>query len=289
MNTRPSFLVFFLAAFLGLGGESLPGQIPELMGPVTTQIQPPMRVPFGPGEHLIYKMKLGFLPVGEGHLEVIGLDSVRGELTYHVSLRMDGGTFGFRVRDDFQSWFSVQNLVSQRYVKDQHEGPYRAYRHYEFYGEEMRFERGDNDEERDMPTDEPLDEIAFLYFVRSLPLEVGQEYSFDRYFKEGGNPVVIRVLRIETIEVPAGRFETIVVQPIIQTKGLFGQGGEAKLYFTNDERRLLVQMKSKVPVVGSLTLHLKSITEGHPLRAPSGTLQGDSITPPSGDPGQMNP
>ena len=234
-----------------------------------------MEVPFGPGEHLTYQLKFGVFNVGEGHMEVIGLDSVRGELTYHTSLRMEGGLPLFRVKDDFQSWFSVQELVSLRFIKNQREGPYRAYRHYEFFPEEMRFERGDNDEAKDMPTNQPLDDVSFLYFVRSLPLEVGDEYSFDRYFKEGGNPVVIRVLRIETIEVPAGRFETIVVQPIIQTKALFGDGGEAELYFSNDDRRLLIQMKSKVNPVGSLSLHLKSIIEGHPLRSPTGTFQDD--------------
>ncbi len=269
MKTRLPILVAFLFGLLGFDGKALPGQIPELLGPVTAQIVPPMSVPFGPGEHLIYKLKLGIFSVGEGHLEVIGLDSVRGELTYHMSLRIGGGVPGFRVRYDYHSWIRVQDLVSQRFIRDQQEGGHKAYRHYEFFPQEMRFERGDNDEAKDMPTDQPLDDLSFLYFVRSLPLEVGEEYSFDRYFKEGGNPVVIRVLRIETIDVPAGRFETIVVRPIIQTKGLFSQGGEAELYFTNDERRLLVSLKSKVPLVGSLTLHLKSITEGHPLRPPS--------------------
>jgi len=182
---------------------------------------------------------------------------------------MAGGALGFGVRYDYQSWFGVTDLVSQRFIKDQQEGGRTAFRHYEFYPDELRFERADNGEEQEMPVREPLDDVAFVYFVRSLPLEVGEEYSFNRYFKESGNPVVIRVLRIETIDVPAGKFETIVVRPIIKTKGLFGQGGEALLYFTNDERRLLVQMKSKVPVVGSLTLQLKAITEGHPLRPPS--------------------
>lgn len=257
------------------GGEGLPAQIPELLGPVTTNIKPPAQVPFGPGEHLVYKLKLGIFSVGEGHMQVVGLDSVRGELTYHTSLRFEGGVIGFRVRDDFQSWFGVQDLVSHRFVKTQNEGPYNAFRHYEFYPEERRFERVDEDVEKEMPTNEPLDDVSFLYYTRSLPLEVGDEYTLDRYFKESGNPVVIKVLRIETIEVPAGEFETIVVQPFIQTKGIFSEGGEAKLYFTNDERRLLVQMKSKVPVVGSLTLQLKGITEGHPLRATSGSGTGD--------------
>lgn len=264
-----SVSLFLLLASLS-GPGSLFAQIPELLGPVTTQIDPPAKVPFGPGEHLVYKLKLGPFSVGEGHMEVVGLDSVRGQLTYHTSLRMSGGVIGFRVRDDFQSWFTTQDLVSLRFVKNQREGPYKAYRHYEFINDEMRFERADNGEGKPMPTSEPLDDVSFLYFTRSLPLEVGDEYQFDRYFKETGNPVIIRVLGIETVEVPAGRFETVVVQPIIQTKGLFADGGEAKLYFTNDERRLLVQMKSKVPVVGSLTLQLKSFTEGHPLRSASG-------------------
>ncbi len=269
MKTRIPFLLLLLMSLLGFNGELLPGQIPELDGPVTARIDPPMKVPFGPGEHLLYQVKLGVFSVGEGHMQVIGLDSVRGHLVYHTSLRIDGGVPLFRVNDNFQSWFGVTDLVSHRFIKDQREGGYKAFRHYEFFPEERRFERGDNDAEKTIPTDQPLDDVSFLYFVRTLPLEVGREYSFDRYFKEDGNPVLIRVLRIETIEVPAGSFETIVVRPIIKTKGLFSQGGEAELYFTNDDRRILVHMKSKVPLVGSINLNLKAITEGHPLRPPS--------------------
>jgi hypothetical protein len=108
---------------------------------------------------------------------------------------------------------------------------------------------------------------------------VGAEYSFDRYFRASGNPVVVRVLRRETIQVPAGTFRTIVVRPLIRTSGLFGQGGEAELYFSDDERRLLVLMTSKVPLIGSLSLHLRSITEGRPLRP---LTAGEAVL----DPGQ---
>ena len=73
---------------------------------------------------------------------------------------------------------------------------------------------------------------------------------------------MLKVLRKETIEVPAGTFNTVVVQPIIQTDGLFGQGGEAEVFFTDDERRILVHMRSKVPWVGSLSLHLRSYEPG---------------------------
>src|SRR5690606_25183114 len=121
------------------------------------------------------------------------------------------------------------------------------------------------DDEGPLASDLPLDDVSFLYFVRTIPLEVGQTYTYNRYFRESGNPVVLHVLRKETVKVPAGTFETVVVQPIIQTSGLFGDGGRAEVYFTDDDRRLLVQMKSSVPVVGSLNLHLTSVREGEAI------------------------
>ena len=87
---------------------------------------------------------------------------------------------------------------------------------------------------------------------------------FNRYFKKEGNPVVIKVLRKEVKEVPAGTFNTIVIQPIIQTSGLFSEGGEAELYFTDDEDRFLVYMRTKLPIF-SMTLHLEEVTRGFPI------------------------
>ena len=100
-----------------------------------------------------------------------------------------------------------------------------------------------------------LDDVSFLFLARLLPLEVGQRYEFDRYFKDEGNPVVIEVLRREEIRVPAGTFQTIVVRPIIQTGGAFGDGGEAELYLTDDDRRAIVRLKVGMAVgAGNLFL-----------------------------------
>ncbi|MGW8266881.1 MAG: DUF3108 domain-containing protein [Longimicrobiales bacterium] len=274
--------------------------VPSLLAQVTglpTRVEPRLEasadVPFGPGEMLKYDVRLGaFGRRGEGYMEVVGLDSVRGHTTYHVTMSIAGGLLFAKVNDHYQSWFDVTNLVTRRFIQDVDEINYERFRHWELYPEERRFERPDNGREGDLPTDLPLDDVSFLYFVRTLPLEVGDEYSFDRYFREGGNPVVIRVLRKDTVTVPAGTFETVAVQPVIQTKGLFSQGGEAELHFTTDERRLMVYMKSKVPLVGALSLHLAEITEGTPLRAPSGSpsapgddLAGGHPTPEARDPG----
>lgn len=223
-------------------------------------------VPFGPGERLEYQVKLGAFTVGESWMRVHGIERVRGHRTYHVSMGIRGGIPMARVDNLLESWIDVESLSSRRFVQDQDEVRTKRFRQFEFYPEERRYERADIDEAGELPTDQPLDEIAFVYYVRTLPLEVGETYELDRYFQEDGNPVVVKVLRRDEIEVPAGTFRTIVVQPVIQTRGLFGEGGEAEIHFSDDSRRLLVQLRSRVPVMGSLSLHLRNITPGRSLR-----------------------
>jgi hypothetical protein len=226
--------------------------------------------PFGPGEHMVYKVKIGIFSVGEGSMTVQGLDTVRGHLSYKATMAIKGGFGPADVDDLSTTWFSVRDLVSRRFIQRLHEVNYRSYRHYELYPDDLVWKREDNDESGPLASALPLDDISFVYFVRTLPLEVGKTYTFSRYFKADGNPVVIKVLRKEVRKEPAGTFHTIVVKPMIKTSGLFGEGGNAELYFTDDARRLLVYMHSDIPhFPGSLTLHLKSYTEGTPLNPES--------------------
>ena len=63
------------------------------------------------------------------------------------------------------------------------------------------------------------------------------------------------------MSVGAGTFATIVVRPTIKTSGIFSENGEAQVWFTNDERRLPVLLKTKFSRF-SLTLSLESFTFG---------------------------
>lgn len=224
-------------------------------------------VPFGPGERLEYNVKLGIFNAGEAHMEVLGIDSVRGEPTYHIDVAMRGGLlFGaFKLNSRFESWLDTQLIISRRYISDESYTGYSSYRSFELYPDEMYWHQTDEDVIGDLPSALPLDDMAFIYFVRSLPLEVGQTRQYSNYFKEEGNPVTIEVLRRDVRETAAGTFNTIVVRPTIMTDGLFKDGGEAELHFTDDENRYLVYMRVGMPVVGSITLHLENIVPGTPI------------------------
>jgi len=223
-------------------------------------------VPFGLGERLTYKVTLGmFGGVGSGAMEVLELDTIHGRPTYRLRFTVNGGVMFAKVDDTLQSWLDVSSLVARRFEQNQKEVNYKRHRTFEFFPEQGIWKRLENGQTGNLATPEPLDDVSFIYFIRTIPLEVGQTYTFNRYYRDSGNPVIVKVLRKETVTVPAGTFETIVVQPIIKTRGLFSEGGEAEVYFTDDHRRLIVQMKSKVPVVGSLGLQLESYMPGEKL------------------------
>ena len=163
----------------------------------------------------------------------------------------------FRVNDSFESWIDAETHNSLRFEQRISEPAYKRRRTYEIFPESTRYRL--NDEPPQPSVADPLDDAAFFYFIRTIPLEVGKSYDFHRYFDPRANPVTIHVLRRERVTVPAGTFDAIVLQPMIKTNGIFSEGGHAELWLTDDDRRILVQMKSKL-TFGSLNLYLRKFT-----------------------------
>jgi hypothetical protein len=146
-------------------------------------------------------------------------------------------------------------------VQEIREGNYRRDTRYEIYPEERRYR--ENDDTLSTSVDQPLDEGSFVYFIRTTHVPVGQTREFHQYFKPDRNPVIIRALRRDTVEVPSGRYPTVVVRPSIRARGLFAEDGQAELWFSDDARRILVQMNTKLAGI-SLSLALREIVPGMP-------------------------
>jgi hypothetical protein len=233
----------------------------------TTSVSPaprPGSAPFRVGERAEYRVGYGVLrSVGYGSMEISRIDTVRGHRTYHTRFRLRGGLPGARVNNTFESWLDVRGLFSRRFEQETHEVRFHRRRTREFYPEELRWTGRTNDIEETgtLPTGAPLDDTSFLYFVRTLDLDVGREYVFHDYWNPEGNPVRIKVLRRETVTVPAGTFNTVVLQPLVRTSGLFSEGGEAEVVVSDDPSRILVMIRAKV-TFGSLRLELQSYTPG---------------------------
>jgi len=244
---------WFVALGIGVGG-ALSSRTSQTQTVGARSATPP----FAPGERLSYDVHFGVIKVGNGTMEVAGIDTVRGRPAYHTTFRLNGSIPLYRVDDVFESWFATDDLSSLRFVQDQNEGTKKRQHRYEIYPNRRVYDDLTDEHPEQPSVAQPLDDGSFVYFVRTVPLEVGRTYEFQRYFKPDRNPVTIRVVRRERVTVPAGTFDAVVIQPVIKTKGVFSEDGRAELWISDDERRLIVQMKSQL-TFGTIDLYLTSI------------------------------
>lgn len=224
-------------------------------------------VPFAVGEELVFHATFGKLPAGTARMRVQGIDTIRGRPAYHVAFAIDGGILFFRVHDTYESWIDVETLSSLRHKQSISEGRYHRQTTYEIYPEREEYQK--NEEAMQPSVANPLDDGSFVYAARVLGLRAGDTVRNERYFVPGKNPVVLMALREDTVTVGAGTFVTTVIRPTIKTSGIFSEGGDAQIWFSNDAHRLPVQVKTKFAKF-SLTLSLESVVIGEPLREIAG-------------------
>ncbi len=207
------------------------------------------------GERLEYEVKFGPIKVGRASMEVMGVEEVRGRRAWHTRFQVTGGTVFYRVNDVLESWIDVETFSSLRFRQQLSEGSRDRLYEYEIYPERATYvEKG---KEERPSVSRPLDDGSFLYFLRTIPLELGASYEFPRYFVPDRNPVRLDVVGRDTVDVPAGRFDAIVIRPVIKAKGVFSENGRAQIWLSNDADHLLLQMTSHLKF-GSISLHLKS-------------------------------
>ena len=246
--------ILLAGAALLLAGSTLHAQGADTSGRASRPPSPP--APWFIGERLEYNVKFGFFNVGRASLEVVGIDTIRGVPSWHVLFVIRGRALSYTLHDSLQSWFGVADLASRRFVQDTDEDGRMRYRHFEIFPERQQWMR--DTVVGDTPP-LPLDDASFLFFARSQLFEIGRTLSFDRYFIRERNPVTLQFLQRQNISVPAGRFRTIAVRPVFKTKGLFAQGGGAIVWFSDDDAKIPVRIRTSLSV-GTLDISLRSYT-----------------------------
>jgi hypothetical protein len=218
-----------------------------------------VRPAFSGGEQLQYVAYYGKLHVGSGEMRLFGPDTVRGRLAWKSTFIIDGGIPGAHLHDTTASWFDSLTFNSFRFVQNVHDPGYHANRDTQIFPDERTYRTKDGETHASVP--DPLDDMSFVYYVRTLPLEPGQCYVLSRYFKPESNPVVVHVISRDTISVPAGRFAAILLRPEIKTTGIFSQNGHAELWLSDDAARTVLQLKTSLKF-GSISLRLRQVGRG---------------------------
>jgi hypothetical protein len=287
MNRRGWTFAALVLLPVVLGGAAPPADDSDPVPPPVSEtvrraLPPPsdMRITFAPGEELTYAIKFGPIRAGTAVMTVVGEEWANGGKCWRLksTIRSSGFFSGiFKVDDLTESWFDQKELFSRRYVRIVNEGNYHrhdavqidARRNLAFY-----FPKGDS-----VPVEpRTQDVLSSIYFARGLPLDVGQSVMIPTHVDRKNAPMELRILKRETVRVPAGTYNCGVVEPILLEPGLFKHEGRVTLWVSDDADRVPVIIKTKVKV-GSIT----AVLESHRRGAPTGGGGSQPAGPASAD------
>lgn len=219
------------------------------------------RLPFVTGERLEYEVRVGNIAAGRGTMSIEGPVDMRGVPTLLLRSDMRAGVGLLNGSGRTRSWLDSRRMTSLRFSKDERQLLSRHSEAVEVFPDERRWTASDGRTGKSV-SDVPLDELSFIYFIRTLDLAPGAAFSFTRHFEKGRNPVLVKVLGRETVTVPAGEFATVVVEMRVKDPRHYKGIGVIRLHLTDDACRLPVRIESAVPGVGRTVLALRVV--GHP-------------------------
>ena len=197
--------------------------------------------PFAVGETLRYDASLGYFPVGTATVSVSRKTRERDVDAYVFTLAGQGGPPGWRVRYDLTSWTDSRRFNSLRFHRRLLQGGKTDEHQYVILPDSSRYREVGVAGEWVAPP-EPLDELAFLYFLRTAPLQLGRSYSYSRYFKTGYNPIQVKVAETRAaVTMPDGK--SVPTIPVEVT----ARGMTMKAWLTDDTRRVPVQLEIPLP------------------------------------------
>ena len=226
-----------------LAAEGLDSLLPEFAG-------------FGVGEKLVFSVQYGIVTAGDATLEVRNVALIDGRPAYYIvsdARTNDVFSVFYRVRDRFVSLIDTTDLVSLRYEKHLREGKHKSDRTVVFDQRQHKAYY----EDKEIPiAPRTQDVLSALFYVRTLPLKVGQSIAIANHTDGKNYPLVVKVLAEDRITVEAGTFDCLVVEPFLRYPGIFTQKGRMKVWLTNDKHKIPVLVKSKV-IIGEVSAELK--------------------------------
>ncbi len=213
-------------------------------------------VPFPVGERFTYQARFGPFSVGRATIEVAAIDTVRGEPTVRFRFHIKGGALWYQLDQLQESWVGLYDFRSRRYRTDTEERGRERSRAFEIFPDSGYFREEGRDTTFATVAD-PLDDAAFLYWIRTLSFELGQRYEYRRYFRPDRNPVIVTVVKREELNVGGRKWKALVIRPVIpHGRGIFAEKADARVWISEDRPHVVLAIVSTFSF-GTVTLKLR--------------------------------
>ena len=225
-------------------------------------LAPPPSYHFPDGQAYVYTAEWHFFTAGSSTVKIEPVGNERRVTAIADSAGMANVLYG--VHDRFEALFDSKTFCSNGVFKHIEEGPrkretkvtYDYPKHKSLLHETNLKTSETRTAENDIPPC-VTDVVTGFYYLSSLPLQMGNSYTFP--VNDGGKTaeVTAHVEGKEKVKVPSGTYETVRVAAEATSGNLKGRG-KIWTWFTDDASHTPVQMKAKL-TWGTLLFRLQKI------------------------------
>lgn len=214
---------------------------------------------YGVGERLVFDVSYGPITAGEAIMAIPRYEMIRGRNTYRVEFSVNSlPSFDwiYTVRDRYLTFIDVEAIAPLRFEQHISEGTYK----YDFVADFDPPTRLAHTTQGSYPIPEYVyDILSAFYYARILDysaMKVGDFVLLNNFHKDKAYDLRVKFLGRQELEVEAGTFNTLVVEPLIMEGGLFKAEGRIVIWLTDDERKMPIRVNTKV-VIGSIDVELR--------------------------------
>jgi hypothetical protein len=187
--------------------------------------------------------------------------TVQGVETLPLRFDFEARVGPVRAVDRSASWLDPRRMRALRFAKHERHLLARHDEQVEIDPARRRWTAADGTV-GESASDQPLDELSFMYFVRTLALGTDSAWTFDRHFDPRRSPTRVRVVGRRTVTTEAGTFHTVTLELRVRDPRRYRGEGTITLDVTDDACRLPVRIESEMPRIGTTVMTLAA--QNHP-------------------------
>jgi len=234
----------------------------------------PMSPFFQAGERYKFDITYFGATAGELMMELLPVKKVADRNSYHIrATARTTSVFSlfYRMNDVAESFVDTESLVSHKFTlkldesmqqRDVLELYDQRNNTVHYWSKLDHKKKGKKQDQAEIPT-QPFtqDGISAFYYLRTLPLKMGDVHEFPVVTNGKLRNVRIEVVRRETIKTKVGEFPAIVVKPDVVLDGVLKSYGDSFVWISDDDRRIILKIDAKIKV-GSVIAYLKEHSYG---------------------------
>jgi Protein of unknown function (DUF3108) len=219
---------------------------------------------FLPGENYEFKIKYGFLTIGEANVDVDSkIYNVSGRACYKISVlgKTAGMTTLFKVRNNYVSYIDTAAFVPHKFLYSARENNYRRDQSIDFNHNKNEVIKTEKEEKKTFKIPKNcLDVVSGYYFLRTVDFSkynLGGTFTAPLFFDEDMYSMKVKYSGKGTVNSRFGKIKVLKLNPVLPNNKLFKGENAIRIWVSDDANRIPLKIEVDFSF-GTIDMDLKT-------------------------------